>query len=81
MQEISLLLLLILLSHDFIYNIQVKYMTEEAANHFSTDTHETHAAGIIGHFTQVIWAHTHEIGCGFISSIREKGSDKVEMVS
>ena len=56
-------------------------MTEEAANHFSTDTHETHAAGIIGHFTQVVWAHTYEIGCGFISSIREEGSDKVENVS
>ena len=56
-------------------------MTEEAANHFSTDTHETHAAGIIGHFTQVVWAHTYEIGCGFISSIREVGSDKVENVS
>ena len=28
----------------------------------------TGATGVIGHYTQVVWAKTYEVGCGFMRS-------------
>ena len=35
---------------------------------------------VTGHYTQLVWANTYEIGCGFISSVKHTGG-KVESVS
>ena len=32
----------------------------------------TGATGVIGHYTQVVWAKTYEVGCGFMRSTHPK---------
>ena len=32
------------------------------------------ATGVIGHYTQIVWADTSEVGCGYIKFIDKKGT-------
>ena len=37
---------------------------------FSTDS-PTAATGVVGHYTQVVWADVTKVGCGFVGRINE----------
>jgi len=41
---------------------EVEYMTSDLVDSFVPDD----ASGVIGHYTQVVWADTYEVGCGAI---------------
>ena len=43
-------------------------MTTKALKAYSSNKAETGATGVIGHYTQVVWADTAEVGCGYMSS-------------
>ena len=47
---------------------QVKDITAQAVNSFSLDKTVTGATGDIGHYTQVVWAETTDVGCGYMTS-------------
>ena len=40
-------------------------MSQGAVESMSLDKTKTGATGTIGHYTQVVWAKTSEVGCGF----------------
>ena len=47
---------------------QVKDITAQAVDSFSLDKTVTGATGDIGHYTQVVWAETTDVGCGYMTS-------------
>ena len=47
---------------------QVADITLQAVNSFSSDQAVTGSTGVIGHYTQVVWAETAEVGCGYMTS-------------
>ena len=44
---------------------------------FSSDQAVTGSTGVIGHYTQVVWAETAEVGCGYMTSFV---NDRLESV-
>ena len=55
-------------------------ITQAAVTSFSSNKAETGATGTIGHYTQVVWADTYEVGCGYMASVKEDGGN-IETVS
>jgi len=49
---------------------EVKDMTQNARKSYSSNKAETGATGVIGHYTQVVWAESHEVGCGYMTSLK-----------
>jgi len=47
---------------------EVKDITLKAVNSYSSDLAVTGSTGVIGHYTQVVWAETAEVGCGYMTS-------------
>merc|ERR1712136_130923 len=47
---------------------EVKDITAQAVDSFSLDKTVTGATGDIGHYTQVVWAETTDVGCGYMTS-------------
>jgi len=47
---------------------EVKDITLKAVGSFDLDKSVTGATGDIGHYTQVVWADTTDVGCGFMTS-------------
>merc|ERR1712241_1096956 len=52
-------------------------MTRKAAKSFSDNKAVTDATGEIGHYTQLVWADTHEVGCGFMTSVKSGNFENV----
>ena len=52
---------------------QVKDMREGEVEHFFS----THP--VTGHYTQLAWAKTYEIGCGFLSHRRHEGGPLISV--
>ena len=46
-------------------------------NSYSSDQAVTGSTGVIGHYTQVVWAETAEVGCGYMTSFV---NDRLESV-
>ena len=44
---------------------------------YSSDQAVTGSTGVIGHYTQVVWAETAEVGCGYMTSFV---NDRLESV-
>ena len=57
---------------------QVADITLQAVNSYSSDQAVTGSTGVIGHYTQVVWAETAEVGCGYMTSFV---SDRLESVN
>ena len=58
----------------------MKDITQTAVESFSSNQTLTGATGTIGHYTQVVWADTYEVGCGYMASVKEDGGN-IETVS
>jgi len=58
------------------YN-EVADITLQAVNSYSSDQAVTGSTGVIGHYTQVVWAETAEVGCGYMTSFV---NDRLESV-
>ena len=56
---------------------QVADITLQAVNSYSSDQAVTGSTGVIGHYTQVVWAETAEVGCGYMTSFV---NDRLESV-
>ena len=41
-------------------------MPPSAVSEFPEDPTKAGATGVIGHYTQIVWAETSEVGCGYI---------------
>ena len=48
---------------------KVADITLRAVNSYSSDRDVTGSTGVIGHYTQVVWARTAEVGCGYMTSL------------
>ena len=47
---------------------KVADITLRAVNSYSSDRDVTGSTGVIGHYTQIVWATTAEVGCGYMTS-------------
>merc|ERR1712020_452603 len=56
---------------------EVKDMTKKARKSFSSNNALTGATGVIGHYTQVVWAESHEVGCGYMTSVKGTNFESV----
>ena len=56
---------------------QVADITLQAVGSYSSDQAVTGSTGVIGHYTQVVWANTAEVGCGYMTSFV---NDRLESV-
>jgi len=56
---------------------EVKDMTTKALKAYSSNKAETGATGVIGHYTQVVWADTAEVGCGYMTSDKNGSIESV----
>jgi len=56
---------------------EVKDITQKAVNSFSSDNAITGSTGVIGHYTQVVWADSYEVGCGYMSSVKGSNTESV----
>ena len=52
-------------------------MTTKALKAYSSNKAETGATGVIGHYTQVVWADTAEVGCGYMTSDKNGSIESV----
>ena len=48
-----------------------------AVESYSNNKTVTGATGVIGHYTQVVWADTYEVGCGYLLSNKGKWQETV----
>ena len=46
--------------------MQVIHMPPALVSNFPEDPASEGATGVIGHYTQIVWADTSEVGCGYI---------------
>jgi len=47
---------------------EVKDITNKAVDSFSSNNAVTGSTGVIGHYTQVVWADTTDVGCGYMTA-------------
>ena len=48
---------------------------------YSSDQAVTGSTGVIGHYTQVVWANTAEVGCGYMTSFVNERLESVRILS
>ena len=53
---------------------QVIHMPANLVGSYPKDALEAGATGVIGHYTQIVWADTSEVGCGYIKFFDDKGT-------
>ena len=58
----------ILISLIFLLFVKVKDITNKAVDSFSSNNAVTGSTGVIGHYTQVVWADTTDVGCGYMTA-------------
>ena len=58
-------------------NFQVRDINQAAVESYSNNKTVTGATGVIGHYTQVVWADTYEVGCGYLLSNKGKWQETV----
>ena len=55
-------------------------MVHEQILHISPEPEKHGATGMIGHFTQLVWHDTYQVGCGFMQT-KESQKDRIKSVS
>ena len=54
--------------------MQVIHMPPALVSEFPKNATDAGATGVIGHYTQIVWAETSEVGCGYIRFTDVKGT-------
>merc|ERR1711962_508057 len=62
------------------YDKEVIHMPPAAVSEFPKNATKAGATGEIGHYTQIVWAETSEVGCGYIRYTDEEGTVTDELV-
>ena len=55
-------------------------MVHDQILHISPEPEKHGATGMIGHFTQLVWHDTYQVGCGFMQT-KEPEKDRIKSVS
>ena len=57
---------------------QVENISLQAVSSYSSDQSKTGSSGVIEHYTQVVWAETAEVGCGYMAHLVNRRYERVK---